>query len=172
MSSGSPVTFPPTWPRPCANRETNRFSLPPGDLHIVRGQRRSFHPIGRDIEERRRGVDTIVWGGVATNMGGSPPPDREGGSQRDPPRLRKRGGCEGEKRWNAFSILSATETGIPASLANVGQRSTDFKTSPIMTVISESLKSNSDPTRRIWSRVGFLPSPAIVIECSPPGPLE
>jgi nicotinamidase-related amidase len=41
----------------------------PGDLHIVKRQWGAFHGTELDLQLRRRGVRTIVLGGVATNFG-------------------------------------------------------------------------------------------------------
>ena len=41
----------------------------PGDLHIVKRQWGAFHGTELDLQLRRRGVKTIVLGGVATNFG-------------------------------------------------------------------------------------------------------
>jgi nicotinamidase-related amidase len=41
----------------------------PGDLHIVKRQWGAFHGTELDLQLRRRGVKTIVLGGIATNFG-------------------------------------------------------------------------------------------------------
>jgi nicotinamidase-related amidase len=41
----------------------------PGDLHIVKRQWGAFHGTELDLQLRRRGIRTIVLGGVATNFG-------------------------------------------------------------------------------------------------------
>jgi nicotinamidase-related amidase len=41
----------------------------PGDIHIVKTQWGAFYQIEIDLQLRRRGIETIVLGGVATNMG-------------------------------------------------------------------------------------------------------
>lgn len=41
----------------------------PGDLHIVKRQWGAFHGTELDLQLRRRGIDTIVLCGVATNLG-------------------------------------------------------------------------------------------------------
>jgi len=41
----------------------------PGDLHIVKRQWGAFHGTELDLQLRRRGIKTIVLGGVATNFG-------------------------------------------------------------------------------------------------------
>lgn len=41
----------------------------PGDLHVVKRQWGAFHGTGLDLELRRRGIETVALGGVATNFG-------------------------------------------------------------------------------------------------------
>jgi nicotinamidase-related amidase len=41
----------------------------PGDLHVRKRQWGAFHGTDLDIQLRRRGIDTIALGGVATNFG-------------------------------------------------------------------------------------------------------
>jgi nicotinamidase-related amidase len=41
----------------------------PGDIHITKRQWGAFHGTELDLQLRRRGVETIVLGGIATNMG-------------------------------------------------------------------------------------------------------
>jgi nicotinamidase-related amidase len=41
----------------------------PGDLHVVKRQWGAFHGTDLDLQLRRRGIKTIVLGGVATNFG-------------------------------------------------------------------------------------------------------
>ena len=41
----------------------------PGDLHIVKRQWGAFHGTELDLQLRRRGIATVVIGGVATNFG-------------------------------------------------------------------------------------------------------
>ncbi len=41
----------------------------PGDIHIVKRQWGAFYGTGLDLELRRRGVRTVVVGGIATNFG-------------------------------------------------------------------------------------------------------
>ena len=41
----------------------------PGDIHIVKRQWGAFHGTELDLQLRRRGVRTVVVGGVATNFG-------------------------------------------------------------------------------------------------------
>ena len=41
----------------------------PGDLHIRKRQWGAFHGTDLDLQLRRRGIDTIALGGVATNFG-------------------------------------------------------------------------------------------------------
>jgi len=41
----------------------------PGDLHVVKRQWGAFHGTDLDLHLRRRGIDTIALGGIATNFG-------------------------------------------------------------------------------------------------------
>ena len=41
----------------------------PGDIHIVKRQWGAFYGTGLDLQLRRRGVRTVVVGGIATNFG-------------------------------------------------------------------------------------------------------
>ena len=41
----------------------------PGDLHVRKRQWGAFHGTDLDLQLRRRGIDTIALGGVATNFG-------------------------------------------------------------------------------------------------------
>ncbi len=41
----------------------------PGDVVVTKQQWGAFHGTGLDLQLRRRGIDTIVLGGIATNMG-------------------------------------------------------------------------------------------------------
>ncbi|MGC8500453.1 MAG: hydrolase [Leptospirillia bacterium] len=41
----------------------------PGDIHIVKRQWGAFHQTELDLQLRRRGIETVVLGGIATNMG-------------------------------------------------------------------------------------------------------
>jgi nicotinamidase-related amidase len=41
----------------------------PGDLHIVKHQWGAFHGTELDLQLRRRGIGTLVIGGIATNFG-------------------------------------------------------------------------------------------------------
>jgi nicotinamidase-related amidase len=41
----------------------------PGDLHVVKRQLGAFHGTDLDLHLRRRGIETIALGGVATNFG-------------------------------------------------------------------------------------------------------
>ncbi len=41
----------------------------PGDIHVVKRQWGAFHGTELDLQLRRRGVKTIVLGGIATNFG-------------------------------------------------------------------------------------------------------
>lgn len=41
----------------------------PGDLHVTKHQWSAFHGTDLDVKLRRRGIDTIVIGGIATNFG-------------------------------------------------------------------------------------------------------
>ena len=41
----------------------------PGDLHVVKRQWGAFHGTDLDLNLRRRGIETIALGGVATNFG-------------------------------------------------------------------------------------------------------
>jgi nicotinamidase-related amidase len=41
----------------------------PGDIHIVKRQWGAFHGTELDLQLRRRGITTIVLGGIATNFG-------------------------------------------------------------------------------------------------------
>lgn len=41
----------------------------PGDLRITKRQWGAFHGTELDLQLRRRGIQTIVLGGIATNMG-------------------------------------------------------------------------------------------------------
>jgi nicotinamidase-related amidase len=43
--------------------------LPPADLAITKHQWGAFHGTELDLQLRRRGLDTIVLGGIATNIG-------------------------------------------------------------------------------------------------------
>ncbi|MHC1479431.1 hydrolase [Frateuria aurantia] len=41
----------------------------PGDLHVRKRQWGAFHGTDLDLQLRRRGIDTVVLGGIATNFG-------------------------------------------------------------------------------------------------------
>jgi nicotinamidase-related amidase len=41
----------------------------PGDIHITKRQWGAFHGTEMDLQLRRRGIQTIVLGGIATNIG-------------------------------------------------------------------------------------------------------
>lgn len=41
----------------------------PGDIRLTKRQWSAFHQTGLDLELRRRGITTVVLGGVATNLG-------------------------------------------------------------------------------------------------------
>ncbi len=41
----------------------------PGDLFITKRQWGAFHQTELDLQMRRRGIDTVILGGIATNMG-------------------------------------------------------------------------------------------------------
>jgi nicotinamidase-related amidase len=43
--------------------------LEPGDLRVTKHQWGAFHGTDLDVKLRRRGIDTIVLGGIATNLG-------------------------------------------------------------------------------------------------------
>ncbi|RWX76028.1 hydrolase [Neorhizobium lilium] len=43
--------------------------LEPGDLRVTKHQWGAFHGTDLDVKLRRRGIDTIVLGGIATNFG-------------------------------------------------------------------------------------------------------
>ncbi len=41
----------------------------PGDIQIVKQQWGAFYGTGLDLQLRRRGIETVVLGGIATNFG-------------------------------------------------------------------------------------------------------
>lgn len=55
--------------RPAGWSELAEGLAQPGDIHIVKRQWGAFHGTELDLQLRRRGVKTVVIGGVATNFG-------------------------------------------------------------------------------------------------------
>ena len=56
-------------PPPSASELVADSGFQAGDLLITKRQWGAFHDTGLDQQLRRRGIDTIVLGGIATNMG-------------------------------------------------------------------------------------------------------
>jgi len=64
----SPTQLPPGG-LPAAWSELADGLAAPGDIHIVKRQWGAFHGTDLDLQLRRRGVRTLVVGGIATNFG-------------------------------------------------------------------------------------------------------
>ncbi|CAH2602774.1 putative hydrolase [Rhodovastum atsumiense] len=67
-----PVDTPPVrgpGPLPAQWSELVPGLAEPGDLHVTKRQWGAFYGTGLDLQLRRRGIRTIVLGGIATNFG-------------------------------------------------------------------------------------------------------
>jgi nicotinamidase-related amidase len=64
----SPMQLPPGG-LPAAFMELVEGLAEPGDIHIRKRQWGAFYGTDLDLQLRRRGIDTIALGGVATNIG-------------------------------------------------------------------------------------------------------
>ncbi|MCQ8278366.1 hydrolase [Acetobacteraceae bacterium KSS8] len=62
-------TIPPGAQFPADWSELVEGVAQPGDLRITKRQWGAFHDTGLDLQLRRRGITTVVIGGIATNMG-------------------------------------------------------------------------------------------------------
>jgi nicotinamidase-related amidase len=68
----TPVDQPMTRPPGAMPKEWSALAAglaQPGDLHIVKRHWGAFHGAELDLQLRRRGIRTVVLGGVATNFG-------------------------------------------------------------------------------------------------------
>jgi nicotinamidase-related amidase len=59
----------PRGERPADWAELAEGLVEPGDLRVTKHQWGAFHGTDLDVKLRRRGIDTIVLGGIATNFG-------------------------------------------------------------------------------------------------------
>lgn len=64
----SPMQLPPGGLPEAWSRLADGLAAP-GDIHIVKRQWGAFHGTELDLQLRRRGIRTVVVGGIATNMG-------------------------------------------------------------------------------------------------------
>lgn len=64
----SPSQFPPGGMPESWSRLAEGLAAP-GDIHVVKRQWGAFHGTDLDLQLRRRGVRTLVVGGIATNFG-------------------------------------------------------------------------------------------------------
>jgi len=65
----APVDQPPNYQALPAGWDEFPEPLPPADLAITKHQWGAFYGTGLDLQLRRRGIRTLVLGGIATNIG-------------------------------------------------------------------------------------------------------